>query len=246
MWKNVLLAPPINYSQWQTSLCSKKTPTLYCLSAIIGTRNTVVVAVITTITTIITCLSNCRQSAGAFCYKYNRWSCIFSPCFFRSGRWSRCAAMWLCSSQSLQKTVSSQSLSVCANCLWLVASPVDTKYPQLRKTHFHCHNTHECTFFLLKEPLLSQPPAALGGSCCRSLRDRESCVHLNLFLLSEGERQSVSTKNSFEKWFILRLFLHPQFGPSALFYSLKKKKKCCREYLNNKVKVALCYYLFFL
>lgn len=58
---------------------------LYCLSAIIGTRNTVVVAIITTITTIITCLSNCRQSAGAFCYKYNRWSCIFPPAFLGVG-----------------------------------------------------------------------------------------------------------------------------------------------------------------
>lgn len=169
----------------------------------------------------------------------------FSPCFFRSGRWSRCAARWLCSSQSLQKTVSSQSLSVCANCLWLVASPVHTKYPQLRKTHFHCHNTHECTFFLLKEPLLSQPPAALGGSCCRSLRDRESCVHLNLFLLSEGESQSVSTKNSFAKWFILRLFLHPQFGPSALFYSLKKKKMLPQISEQQSLSRSLLLFIYF-
>lgn len=58
---------------------------LYCLSDIIGTRNTAAVVIITMVTTIITCLSNCRQSAGAFCYKYNRWSCIFSPAFLGVG-----------------------------------------------------------------------------------------------------------------------------------------------------------------
>lgn len=151
--------------------------------------------------------------------------------------------MWLCSSQSLQKTVSSQSPNVCGNCLWLVASPVDTKYPQLRKIHLHCHNTHKCTFFPLKEPLLFQPPAALGGLSYRSLRDRENWVHLNLFFLSEGESQSVSTKNSLQRDSFWDSSYTLSLAPLRLFI-VKKKKKCCREYLNNKVKVVLCYYLF--
>lgn len=171
---------------------------LYCLSDIIGTRNTAAVVIITMVTTIITCLSNCRQSAGAFCYKYNRWSCIFSPAFLGVGGEADVPRCDSAVHRVYRRPLAlSHRVSVETACDWphllLIPNiPSCGKYTRVVTIHINAH-------FSFWKSLPFQPPAALGGLSCRSLRDREDCVHLNLFFLSEGESQSVSTKNSLQR-----------------------------------------------